>query len=200
MVLFESERSFHDFEESITSSSISTSTGLSSSHSTTDSIKNSERTTSDWSFAPMNSTLLEKESMVANFGDSKVDNSFNESSLASFESGSLTPKTNAEDSGIDDRSASPEKVRLEISENGIGKQNGPVTTPSLADTSVPIMDSKGEDRKFLTSSFINDQNEDELCSEEIGNEDDSVAKKIASDDFREVQGKKKSLLCKTGSH
>lgn len=182
-----SERSFHDFEESITSSSISTSTGLSSSHSTTDSIKNSERTTSDWSFAPMNSTLLEKESMVANFGDSKVDNSFSESSFASFESGSLTPKTNAEDSGIDDRSASPEKVRLEISENGIGKQNGPVTTPSLADTSVPIMDSKGEDRKFLTSSFINDQNEDELCSEEIGNEDDSVAKKIASDDFREVQ-------------
>lgn len=46
--------------------------------------------------------------MVANFGDSKVANS--ESSFASYESGSSTPRTNTEDSGIEDRSGSLEKV------------------------------------------------------------------------------------------
>lgn len=121
MVLFELERSFYDFEEFIIFSFISISIGLSSLYLIIDSIKNSERIISDWLFVSMISTLFEKESMVVNFGDSKVDNSFNELSLVLFEFGFLIFKINVEDSGIDDRSVSLEKVRLEISENGIGK-------------------------------------------------------------------------------
>ena len=128
----------------------------------------------------MNSTLLEKESMVAHYGDSRVQNSFSGSSFTSLESGSLTPKTSAEDSGIDDRSASLEKVRLEIGEDGHGKTGGTLTASSPTGAPVPSLDSQGVEKKSLTCSF-NDQDEGKLCLQDIESETESAMKKAPSD-------------------
>ncbi|XP_044184545.1 PAS domain-containing serine/threonine-protein kinase-like isoform X1 [Acropora millepora] len=169
-----------DFEDSVSSSSLNTSTGLSSSRSTTDSSRSNKNTTQDHSSAPMDSILLEKESIVANYGDSRVENSFSGSSFASFESGSSTPKTCAEDSGIDDRSASLEKVRLEIGKDGLCKTDGTLKVSSPPGAGVLSLDSQGEEKKSLTSSFI-DQDAGELCLEDIENETESAVKKAPSD-------------------
>ena len=158
-------------DDSITSS-LSTSTGLSSSHSTVDSIRNNRSISRDLQSPPVNSTLLDKESMVANFGDSKVGNNFSESSCPSIGSGSFTPGMNAEDSGIDDRSGSLEKVRLEIGEEGIVKRDGPVAVSSPADASTPLTELQEEEKKSLSSSLLCDQNENEVCYEENESEDD----------------------------
>lgn len=66
----------------------------------------------------MNSIFFEKESMVVNFGDSKVGNSVDELSFSFFKFGLFIVVINVEDSGIDDRSVSLEKVRLGIEEEG----------------------------------------------------------------------------------
>ena len=158
-------------DDSITSS-LSTSTGLSSSHSTVDSIRNNRSISRNLQSPPVNSTLLDKESMVANFGDSKVGNNFSESSCPSIESGSFTPGMNAEDSGIDDRSGSLEKVRLEIGEEGIVKRDGPVAVSSPADASAPLTELQEEEKKSLSSSLLCDQNENEVCYDENESEDD----------------------------
>ena len=97
----------------------------------------------------MNSAFLDKESMVANFGDSKVGNGFSESSFPSLESGSFTLVTNAEDSGIDDRSASLEKVRLEIEDERHVQCDGPIAVSSPADVSTPLMECQGEEKESL---------------------------------------------------
>lgn len=128
----------------------------------------------------MDSILLEKESMMANYGDSRVENSFSGSSFASFESGSSTPKTCAEDSGIDDRSASLEKVRLEIGKDGLCKTDGTLKVSSPPGAGVLSLDSQGVEKKSLTSSF-NDQDEGELCLEDIENETESALKRAPSD-------------------
>ena len=168
-----------------TTSSLSTSTGLSSSHSTVDSIRNNRDATRDLASPPMNSTLLDKESMVANFGDSKVGNTLSESSFPSLESGSFTPKTNAEDSGIDDRSGSLEKMRLESGEEYPVKLDGPVAVSSPADASTPVRESQGDEKKSLTSSLLSDQNENEVSFKESENEGDSDAKEQSSEMTKE---------------
>ena len=115
----------------------------------------------------MNSTFLDKESMVANFGDSKVVNSLDESSFPSLESGSFTVVTNAEDSGIDDRSASLEKVRLEIEEEKPVQGDGPVAVSSPADCpSTPLTECQGEEKESLAGSFSSCQNEKKLYIQE----------------------------------
>ncbi|KAL9963207.1 hypothetical protein ACROYT_G032385 [Oculina patagonica] len=158
------------------SSSLSTSTGLSSSHSTVESItcKTNRSSSRDVQSPPTNSTFLNKESMVANFGDSKVGNSFSESSFPSLEAGSFTPGTNAEDSGIDDRSGSIEKVRLEIGEEGPVVRGGPVAVSSPADVSTSPTEGQGEDKESLSGSFSSDPNKNEIYSK--GNEKDEDLK------------------------
>lgn len=162
-----------NLDDSITSS-LSTSTGLSSSHSTVESItcKTNRSASRDVQSPLTNSTFLDKESMVANFGDSKVGNSLSESSFPSLESGSFTPVTNAEDSGIDDRSGSLEKVRLEIGEEGHVGQGGPVAVSSPADLSTSLTGGQGEDRESLSGSFSSDHNKNEIYSKENEKEDD----------------------------
>lgn len=171
----------NDLSNSITSS-LSTSTGLSSSHSTVDSVKNNRNVSLILPSPSMNSTLLEKESMVANFGDTKVDNSFSESSFVSTESSSgCSPKTNAEDSGIDDRSGSLDKVKLEIGEEGQVKQSGPVAVSSPADVSTPPTDSQGQENKSFMSSLLSDQNETPFVFKESGSENDAESKEESSE-------------------
>lgn len=115
----------------------------------------------------MNSTFLEKESLVANFGDSKVGNSVDESSFPSLKSGSFTVATNAEDSGIDDRSASLEKVRLGIEEEGHAQHDGPVAVSSPADgVSTPLSDCQGQEKESLAGSSSKCHNEEEIHNEE----------------------------------
>ena len=158
-----------NLDDSITSS-LSTSTGLSSSHSTVESIscKTNRPGSRDVQSPPMNSTFLDKESMIANFGDSRVGNSLEESSFPSIESGSFTVVTHAEDSGIDDRSASLEKVRLEVEEDSRhGQRDGPVAVSSPADgASTPLADSQGQEKESLPGSFSSCQNEKEVHSKE----------------------------------
>ena len=163
-----------NLDDSITSS-LSTSTGLSSSHSTVESIKckTNGPDSRDVQSPPMNSTFLDKESMVANFGDSKVGNSLDESTFPSLESGSFTVVTNAEDSGIDDRSASLEKVRLELGEERRVQHDGPVAVSSPADgTSTPLTECQGQEKESLAGSFSSCQNEKEIPNKEneLGNE------------------------------
>ena len=79
---------------------------------------------------------------------------------------------NAEDSGIDDRSGSLEKVRLEIGEEGIVKRDGPVAVSSPADASTPLTELQEEEKKSLSSSLLCDQNENEVCYDENESEDD----------------------------
>ena len=114
----------------------------------------------------MNSTFLDKESMVANFGDSRVGtNSLDESSFPSLQSGSFTIVTNAEDSGIDDRSASLEKVRLEIEEERQG--DGPVAVSSPADGAcTPLKECQEREKDSLPGSFSSCQNEKEIHNKE----------------------------------
>ena len=168
-------------DDSITSS-LSTSTGLSSSHSTVESItcKTNTSTSRDEQSPPVNSTFLDKESMVANFGDSKVGNGLSESSFPSLESGSFTPVTNAEDSGIDDRSGSLEKVRLEIEEEGHVGRCGPVAVSSPADLSSPLTckEGQGEDKELLTGSFSSDENKNEIYSKENKKDDNLKGEEI----------------------
>lgn len=154
-------------DDSITSS-LSTSTGLSSSHSTVESItcKTNRSGSRDVQLPPMNSAFLDKESMVANFGDSKVGNGLSESSFPSLESGSFSLVTNAEDSGIDDRSASLEKVQLEIEDEKHVHSNGPVAVSSPANTSTPLMECPGEEKESLAGSFSSCQNEKEIYNKE----------------------------------
>lgn len=145
--------------------------GLSSSHSTVESItcKTNRPGSRDVQSPPMNSTFLDKESMVANFGDSKVHvgNSLDESRFPSLESGSFTLVTNAEDSGIDDRSASLEKVRLEIEEERHVQHVGPVAVSSPADgASTPLTECQVQDKESLAGSFSSCQNEKEICNKE----------------------------------
>ena len=152
-----------NLDDSITSS-LSTSTGLSSSHSTVESItcKTNRPDSRDVKSPLTNSTFLDKESMVANFGDSKMGNSLSESSFPSIESGSFTVVTNAEDSGIDDRSASLEKVRLEIEEEKHVHGDGPVAVSSPAGgVSRPLTECQS-----LSGSFSSCQNEKEIHNKE----------------------------------
>ena len=114
----------------------------------------------------MNSTFLDKESMVANFGDSKVCNSLSESSFPSLESSSFTPVTNAEDSGIDDQSGSLEKVRLEIGEEEHVGEAGPVAVSSPTDSCTSLTEDQGVDKESLRRSFSSDQNKNDIYSKE----------------------------------
>lgn len=105
--------------------------------------------------------------MVANFGDSKVGNNLDESSFPSIKSGSFTIVTNAEDSGIDDRSASLEKVRLEVEEERHVQHDRPVAVSSPADgISTPLSDCQGQEKESLAGSPSNCQNENEIHNEE----------------------------------
>lgn len=168
-------------DDSVTSS-LSTSTGLSSSHSTVESItcKTNRSGSRDLQLPAMNSgTFLDKESMVANFGDSKVGNSLSESSVPSLESGPFTPVTNAEDSGIDDRSGSLEKVRLEIGEEEQDEpvgQDGPVAVSSPADSTTPLTENYRDENESLTSSYSSDHNKNEIYSKEYEQVDDDPKK------------------------
>ena len=103
--------------------------------------------------------------MVANFGDSKVGNSLDESSFPSLKSGSFVVVTNAEDSGIDDRSASLEKVRLEMEEERHVQHDGPVAVSSPADGACTPL-TEGQEKECLASSSSNCQNEKEIHNEE----------------------------------
>ena len=124
--------------------------------------------------------------MVANFGDSKVANSLDESSFSSLKSGSFTVATNAEDSGIDDRSASLEKVRLEIEEERHAHHDGPVAVSSPADgTSTPLTDSQGQEKESLAGSPSNCQNEKEIHNKE--NEIDNELKRPETNSEGTVQ-------------
>lgn len=115
----------------------------------------------------MSNSLLDKESMVANFGDSEVGNDISESSVRSGTSVSFTAGNNAEDSGIDDRSGSIEKVRLEIVDDGnVVRQEVPVAMSSPAEASTPITDIYRGEKQCVGSSLLSDQNENELCSYE----------------------------------
>ena len=136
----------------------------------------------------MNSTLLDKESMVTNVGDSKVRNSLSESSFPSLNSGSFTPKTNADDSGIDDRSGSLEKMRLDTGEEYPLKLDGPVAVSSPADASMPPKESQGDEKKSLTFSLSSDKNENEVSFKESENEDDSEAKEDQSSEMVKEEG------------
>ena len=151
-----------------TTSSLSTSTGLSSSHSTVDSVRSCNRSACrDLQSPSMSNSLLDKESMVANFGDSKVGNDISESSVRSGTSESFTPGNNAEDSGIDDRSGSIEKVRLEIVDDGdVVRQEVPVAVSSPAEASTPITEIYRGEKQPVSSSSLSDENENELCSYE----------------------------------
>lgn len=115
----------------------------------------------------MSNSLLDKESMVANFGDSKVGNDISESSVRSGTSESFTPGNNAEDSGIDDRSGSIEKVRLEIVDDGnVVRQEVRVAVSSPAEASTPITEIYRGEKQPVSSSSLSDENENELCSYE----------------------------------
>ena len=115
----------------------------------------------------MNSTFLDKESIVANFGDSKVGNSLDESSFPSLKSGSFAVATNAEDSGIDDRSASLEKVRLEMEEERHVQHVGPVAVSSPADSvSASLSDCQGQEKESLEGNSSNCQNGKEIYNKE----------------------------------
>lgn len=151
-----------------TTSSLSTSTGLSSSHSTVDSVRSCNRSASrDLQSPSISNSLHDKESMVANFGDSKVGNDISESSVRSGTSESFTPGNNAEDSGIDDRSGSIEKVRLEIVDDGdVVRQEVPVAVSSPAEASTPIAEIDRGEKHSASFSLLSDQNENELCSKE----------------------------------
>ena len=150
-----------------------------------DSFRNNSGVSRDLQSPPLNSTLLEKESMVANFGDSKMVNSFSEASFPSITSESCTPGANAEDSGIDDRSRSLEKVRVEIGEEGQVKPEGPVAVSSPAEASTPITECPGEEKKLL-SSLLSDQNENELCYKE--NENNNKETKEESAEISKEEG------------
>ena len=154
-------------DDSITSS-LSTSTGLSSSHSTVGSVtyKTNGSESRDLQSPPMNSTFLDKESMIANFGDSKMENSLSEPSFPSLESGSFTSVVNAEDSGIDDRSGSLEKVRLELGEDRHVAQDCPVAVSSPSNSSTPLAECQEEENKSLTGSYSSDQDKNEICATE----------------------------------
>ena len=158
----------NNFDDSVTSS-LSTSTGLSSSHSTVGSIKcnANEEKSRDLQSTSMSSTFLDKESMIANFGDSKIENSLSEPSFSSLGSGSFTSVVNAEDSGIDDSGGSAEKVRLESGEDRYAVQSGPVAVSSPADSSTPLVECNKEENKLSwTGSFSNDQNQNEIFDKE----------------------------------
>lgn len=158
----------NNFDDSVTSS-LSTSTGLSSSHSTVGSIKcnANEEKPRDLQSTSMSSTFLDKESMIANFGDSKIENSLSEPSFSSLGSGSFTSVVNAEDSGIDDSGGSAEKVRLELGEDRYAVQGEPVAVSSPADSSTPLVECNKEENKLSwTGSFSNDQNQNEIFDKE----------------------------------
>ncbi|XP_022800681.1 uncharacterized protein LOC111338444 [Stylophora pistillata] len=156
-----------NLDDSITSS-LSTSTGLSSSHSTVGSgtCNANERKSRDLLSPAMNSTFLDKESMIANFGDSKIENSLSEPSFSSLGSGWFTSVLTAEDSGIDDSGGSAERVRLELGEDGHVGQGGPVAVSSPANLSVPLVECNEDDDKSWSGSFSRDQNKNEICDKE----------------------------------
>ena len=96
-----------------------------------------------------------------------MHNSLSEESFHSVESGSHTPATNAEDSGIDDRSGSIEKVRLQVAEERSKRPEEPVAVSSPTNLSTQATDAQEEDSQpsivyelFANKKEIKEQAED----------------------------------------